>query len=189
MLPILRSRFDELERQRRAVVDELLRHSPAQLQFRPAPGAWSLADLMQHLVLVEESTLEFLRSKPPRPASTRTLAHRIRWAMFAMVAPRSIRVRVPVAAVKPVGEVPVATLLTRWDAVREQLQAHLESITEAQLPMVVMKHPIGGPLPVLETLEFIRLHLVHHGHQIRRIRSAPGWPASGAASPRAEVPA
>jgi hypothetical protein len=189
MLPILRSRFDELERQRRAVMDELLLHSPAQLQFRPGPGAWSLAELMQHLVLVEESTLEFLRSKPPRPASTRTLAHRLRWAMFATVAPRSIRVRVPVAAVKPVGDVPVDALVVRWEAAREQLGAYLDGITISQLPMVVMKHPIGGPLPVIETLEFIRLHLVHHGHQIRRIRSASGWPAADLAASRAGGPA
>jgi hypothetical protein len=185
MLPVLRSRFDELERQRRALLDDMLRHSPAQLAFRPRPGAWSLGDLIQHFVLVEVGALQFLRTKPPRPASTRTLKHRLQWTLFAMVAPRSIRVRAPFESIKPVTERPVDELVAHWDAAREQLAAHLEGITEPQLPLIVFKHPIGGPLPIAETLDFLRLHVVHHGHQIRRIRSAAGWPAGAPSADRA----
>jgi hypothetical protein len=185
MLPVLRSRFDQLERQRRALLDELLRHSPAQLAFRPVPGAWALADLMQHFVLVEEGTIQFLRTKPPRPVSSRTLKHRVQWAHFGMIAPRSIRVRAPIESIKPVTERPVEELVARWDAARDQLAAHLEGLSEPQLPLIGFKHPIGGPLPTIETLDFLRLHLVHHGHQIRRIRAAAGWPAGAPSGDRA----
>jgi hypothetical protein len=115
--------------------------------------------------------------------------HRVQWAVFALLSPLAIRVRVPVAEVQPSADLPVEALVVRWNAVREQLAAHLAGISNTQLPLIVFKHPVGGPVPIVETLQFIRLHLVHHRHQIRRIRSARGWPASPAAASRAALTA
>jgi hypothetical protein len=43
----------------------------------------------------------------------------------------------------------------------------------------VLKHPLGGPLPIVDALDVMRLHIVHHGHQLRRIRRSGAWPAAG----------
>lgn len=187
MLPTLRSPFDRLERQRHALLDELLAHTPAQLAFIPAPGSWSLAALIQHLVLVDEGTLRFLTLKAPRPANGRTFVHRLRWMALKLAAPGPTRVRAPNAAIIPAEDVPVETLVARWEAARAALESHLERITESQLDLLVFKHPIAGPLPIIETLEFLELHLIHHGHQIRRIRGAPGWPAAAPTVPPASA--
>lgn len=187
MLPILRSRFDELERQRRALLDRLLAHTPAQLAFRPAPGAWSLVQLMEHLVLVEEGTLMFLEKKAPRPASSRTLRDQLKWAVFSRLSPMPVRVRTPTDLVVPGSEATVESLVQRWDAARERLVGYLERVDDAALPLIVFKHAIGGPLPILETLDFVGLHIRHHEHQIRRIRAASGWPAAVHSPPPARA--
>lgn len=187
MLPILRSRFDELERQRRALLDRLLAHTPAQLAFQPAPGAWSLAQLMQHLVLVEEGTLMFLEKKAPRPAASRTLRDRLKWAVFSRVSPMPVRVKTPTDLVVPRAEATVESLVQRWDAARARLTEYLERVDDAAMPLIVFKHAIGGPLPILETLDFLGLHLRHHEHQIRRIRAAHGWPADVQSPPPARA--
>ncbi len=187
MLPTLRSPFDRLERQRHALLDELLAHTPAQLAFIPAPRSWSLAALIQHLVLVDEGTLRFLTLKAPRPANGRTLVHRLRWMALKLAGAGPIRVKAPNAAIIPAEDVPVETLVARWEAARAALESHLEGITESQLDLLVFKHPIAGPLPIIETLEFLELHLIHHGHQIRRIRGAPGWPAAAPTVPPASA--
>jgi hypothetical protein len=186
MLPILRSRFDELERQRRALLDDLLAHSAEQLQYHPEPGVWSLAQLIQHLVLVEEGTLAFLEQKTPRPPSARTLRDRIKWAAFSRVSPLPLRVKTPTELVVPRSDASVESLVQRWNAARARLAAYLERIADHDLPLIVFKHAIGGALPILETLDFISLHMRHHEHQIRRIRAAPGWPAA-APSPTARA--
>lgn len=183
MLPILRSRYDELERQRRALLDDLLAHSPEQLDFHPVPGAWSLAQVMQHLVLVEEGTVEFLERKPPRPASSRTMADRAKWAFFSRVVAMPIRVKIPTPLVAPTANAPVNALVQRWDGARARLAAYLERLAESDLRSIVFKHAIGGALPIVETLEFIGGHMRHHEHQIRRIRTAPGWPAAASTTP------
>ncbi len=187
MLSTLRSSFDRLERQRHALLDELLAHTQAQLAFVPSPGSWSLAALIQHLVLVEEGTLEFLTLKAPRPANGRTLVHRLRWVAVRLLGPRPIRVKAPNAAIIPVTDVPVEKLVARWEAARAALESYLARITEPQLDLLVFKHPIGGPLPILDTLQFLEMHLIHHGHQIRRIRAAPGWPAAAPTAPPASA--
>ena len=187
MLSTLRSPFDRLERQRHALLDELLAHTPAQLAFIPAPGSWSLAALIQHLVLVEELTLRFVTLKAPRPANGRTFVHRLRWMAVRLAGPSSIRAKAPNAAIIPQEDVPVETLVTRWETVRTGIESYLEGVAEPQLDLLVFKHPIGGPLPILDTLQFLEMHLIHHGHQIRRIRAAPGWPAAAPAAPRASA--
>ena len=187
MLPILRSRFDELERQRRVLLQRLLAHTPAQLAFHPAPGVWSLAQLIQHLVLVEEGTLMFLEKKAPRPASSRTLRDRLKWAVFSRVSPLPVRVKTPTDLVVPRAEATVEALVQRWDAARVRLAEYLERVDDAALPLIVFKHAIGGPLPILETLDFVGLHIRHHEHQIRRIQAAPGWPAAVHSPPPARA--
>jgi uncharacterized damage-inducible protein DinB len=188
MLPILRARHDELERQRLALLDDLLAHSPEQLHFHYASGAWSLAQLVEHLVLVEEGTLRFLTKKTPRP-DTRPLAQRIRFHAFRLMMPLAIRVRVPVPSVLPTSDVPLEQLATRWDAARAALERYLEGVRQEQLRLLVFKHAFGGPLTVLETLDVFRLHIVHHGHQLRRIRSAPAFPSGKATAQHAGTPA
>ncbi len=187
MLSTLRSRFDRLERQRHALLDELLAHTPAQLAFIPAPGSWSLAALIQHLVLVEEGTLKFLTLKAPRPANGRTFMHRVRWTLVRLVGPGPYRAKAPNAAIIPGADVPVEKLVARWGAARVELESYLERITDPQIDLLVFKHPIAGPLPIMDTLQFLELHLIHHGHQIRRIRAAPGWPAAASPAPPASA--
>lgn len=181
MLPILRSRFDELERQRRAFVDDFRALSPDQFAFRPAAGAWSCGDVMQHLILVEEQTLRFLTGKTPRPASQRTLAQRAKFMVFRALLPRGLRVKAPVAGVIPTLETSLDELAARWDAVRAGLEQYLETRDEPGLGQLVLKHPLGGPLPIVDALDVMRLHIVHHGHQLRRIRRSGAWPAAGLA--------
>jgi len=68
----------------------------------------------------------------------------------------------------------------RWEAARAMLERYLDALTEPHLRLLVFKHAFGGPLTILETLDVFRLHIVHHGHQIRRIRGASGFPIARA---------
>ena len=49
------------------LADELADLTPAQSQFRPAPDAWSIADNLEHLVLVEDVYWEDLQSALKQP--------------------------------------------------------------------------------------------------------------------------
>ena len=176
MLPILRSRFDELEQQRRALLEQLGALSPAQLAFRPTERSWSISVVVQHLILVEEATLLFLTKKSPR-LDNRSPAERLRYATFKLLVRFPLRVKVPVPSVIPTESATLDELEPRWDVVRSSYEGYLSGVTEPQLSMLVFKHAFAGPVTILETLDVMRLHILHHRHQLRRIRTANGFPA------------
>lgn len=183
MLDLLRVRFDELERQRAALLGRLRPLSDGQLAHVPARGGWSLTGVVHHLVLVEEGSVQFLLTKPPRPASARRLADRVRWELVCLGLRTPVRVRAPTALVVPTTDATLDELVPRWDAARERLAEYLERFEPEALRHIVFKHPLGGPLDVLESLRFIRLHIAHHEHQIARIRRDPGFPAPAPREP------
>jgi hypothetical protein len=58
------------------LVDEVSGSSPAQLRFRPAPGTWSILDVVEHLVVAEpiywqdlQKAMQAPPAKPRRPAT------------------------------------------------------------------------------------------------------------------------
>ncbi len=52
------------------LVDEVSGLSPAQLQFRPAPGAWSIMEVVEHLVVAEPIYWQDLRKAMKAPPSS-----------------------------------------------------------------------------------------------------------------------
>ena len=51
------------------LVDEVSGLSPAQLQFRPAPGSWSIMEVIEHLVTAEPIYWQDLRKAMKAPPS------------------------------------------------------------------------------------------------------------------------
>jgi len=52
------------------LADEVSGLSPAQLQFRPAPGAWSIMEVVEHLVVAEPIYWQDLRRAMQAPPSS-----------------------------------------------------------------------------------------------------------------------
>jgi hypothetical protein len=54
------------------LIDEVTGLTPAQLQFRPAPGAWSILEVVEHLVVAEPIYWQDLRKAMQGRASSQT---------------------------------------------------------------------------------------------------------------------
>lgn len=61
-----------LEMTERWFTDEVSGLSPAQLEFRPAPGAWNIMEVLEHLVVVGPIYWQDLQTAVKAPATTRT---------------------------------------------------------------------------------------------------------------------
>jgi uncharacterized damage-inducible protein DinB len=172
----LAKRFARLEDARSELARELTCLSVQQQTFRPAPGAWSVAEVVDHIVRVEAAILEGA-SKPgvnrtdwkARPARLV-----LTWAVFTL----GLRIRVPerVKHVTPSADAALDDALRRWGEVRERMREFLAQLTPEQLGQLAIKHPIAGPFSYRDFLAFPEWHLRHHRRQIARIRRAPGFP-------------
>ncbi|HMU60458.1 MAG TPA: DinB family protein [Gemmatimonadales bacterium] len=177
MLSELSSRLATLDETREAFLAPIRAASDLQRSFRPAPGAWSMLDVTEHLVLAEEKSLLGMLKGPP-PGTTITPLARVRMAMVLLVMQTDLRVKVPVARVLPTGSVALGELEARWGDARRGLERFLEPITEPEARSARFRHPIGGWVSVGTGVTFYAAHIRHHARQVRRLHRAAGFPAA-----------
>ena len=177
MLRRLADRLVALDRARHTFLAPVLEAGAAQLRFRPAPGAWSMLDVTEHLVLAEEKSLLGMLKGPP-PGTTVTLVAHARMVMVRLVMKTDIRVKVPVARVIPQGTVTLQDLVARWSESQRGLAAFLDSIPGADAGAARFRHPIGGWVTADAGVAFLADHIGHHARQVERIRRAAGYPSA-----------
>lgn len=182
MIEPLAARFQQLERDREAAEAQLAGLTPAQRTFRVREDAWTIPEVVDHVVRVERSVLEGAR----KPGVQRTewrpkrLKRLLVWAAFRL----GVRIRVPqrVRHVTPERGVDLEEVRARWSVLREEWREFLSTVTPDQLGQLAVKHPIAGPFSYRDVLKFLEWHLRHHRRQIGRISRA------SAAAGLAEVP-
>lgn len=140
---------------------------------RPRAGGWSLAEVVEHLVLVEVGLASAL-AKAPSPQRPRRFG-RGQWFRFQglrIALKWGVRIKAPVESILPTGELPWHALLSRWEEQRRGLEEWLLSVDPGLLQDPRFRHPIVGWLTVPQALIFTADHLEHHYPQIERFERA-----------------
>lgn len=144
--------------------------APDLRERRPSAESWSMVDVIEHLVLVEQGTAAAL-AKPPTPGRAREMP-RGQWLRFQglrVALKTGIRIEAPIEAVLPRRELPWHALLSRWEERRRELEEWLLMVDPSILGTPRFRHPIAGWLDVPQSLTFIGDHLAHHIPQLDRI--------------------
>ena len=155
----------------RAAVDSV---SPELRETRQSPDRWSVAEVLEHLVRVEEQLTRFLGGKLSEarvsgqlvPATddspiTGSLRH-----------DRVIDRRRPVTAgerVLPRGEMDSATAWAALESARLKLHDVVMSVDGLNLETFTLPHPALGPINGYQWILFIGSHEARHAAQIREI--------------------
>lgn len=173
MTQTIRRRFDKLERQKCEVLSVLARLSTPQLYFRPTPGAWCALEVLDHLIRVEESTLQTVREHLPNGISI-SLRDRAGGLFITSVMLSPMRVKVPPSAsmVMPAATKDLSACAASWTEVREKMANLLGSLQPAQGRIGLFRHPVSGWMTMTDTLRFLSAHLQHHRYQLSRLKSA-----------------
>lgn len=130
----------------------------------PAPGRWSAAEVVEHLVLAERAVLAFvagpLREAPPAPVPTIGDAR-----LLAVTLDRTRRHRAPERCA-PAGRWTVrGPLLDAFDAARAATLAHLRDAGD-ELAAHAAPHPALGWLDGRQWLLFAAAHAERHVAQL-----------------------
>ena len=142
--------------------------TPEQWHFRPAEGKWSVAELAEHIVLVEKRVMGALApseggTSPKRDATVRRV-----------VPDRSTKVEAP-APVSPRGRFATpAAWEEEFRAVRARTIHWLETTSEPR--GVAFTHFIFGPLDGYQWTLFASAHLERHLNQLEEIMQHPTFP-------------
>lgn len=164
-----------LQQTRDGVVAATKGLSEAQLKFKPAPDRWSVAEVLEHITIVEGalySNVTEIVMKAPAGAPDRDTA-KIDAQVFAVVPDRTHKVKAPEQFV-PTGRWPAADTLDQFLKTRERTTAFFESTPDLRAH-VGGQSPLG-PLDGYEWIMFIAAHSARHTKQILEVKADPSFP-------------
>lgn len=163
----LHSTADQL----RTAVDGL---SPTQASFKPNPSRWSIAEIVEHIALIE-TRIHSLIDRLPHAAIAESGRNddEIDAVVLARVPDRSVRVEAP-APVCPTGQYTVSDSLERFREARTHTLQLLASATH--LRGRVLPHPIFGNWDGYQWLLAAGSHSARHTAQIHELKADPSFP-------------
>ncbi|MBA3497291.1 MAG: DinB family protein [Gemmatimonadales bacterium] len=173
----LQRQYARLERQRAALLDRLGTYGDVQHAYQPDAECWSLAGVVQHLVLVEEALVRNGRKQAATRPARVTLPSRVKARIVLSVLARDTRIRAPVAAIVPQTHVPIALLGPRWAAARTDLLKYLDELPGPVWLRTAFYHPRTDWITASGGLRFLEAHCAHHFRQIDRIIGSASFPA------------
>jgi hypothetical protein len=152
--------------------------SPAQWNFRPASGGWSIAEILEHLALVENAFMhsvgpQLSRNSPAELFRARQLPDAL--LIDSVGRDRSKRSKAPVP-VSPTGRWSRTETLERLVAARAQTTQFLSSNPELRRGAV--KHPGLGFLDGFQWVLFLAAHTERHMRQIFEVKGEPAFPST-----------
>jgi uncharacterized damage-inducible protein DinB len=157
--------------------------SPRQLHFRPAPGRWTVAECLEHIVTVERRVLDLIQKNleaGPDPSKRSAFEGQDR-EMIADVAGRVTRFEAPQMLV-PTGQFSDDRFLTEFEAARRQTRDFAAS-TDADLRRHFHQHPAFGDLDLYQWCLLIAAHCDRHRTQSEEVMASPGFPQKQANAP------
>jgi hypothetical protein len=151
--------------------------TPAQWNFKPAPARWSIAEVSEHLTLVEQGLGGLVRTGlTPIPRFSADSAGKLEAAVRGLYGDRTRKMNSPEGFV-PTGQyASQAELVSAYDAAR---RTNLEFLRTTREPLRARgsEHPaFGGPIDAAHWLVVIGAHMDRHIQQIEEVKRAEGYP-------------
>jgi hypothetical protein len=154
--------------------------SSEQRRYRPAPGRWSVADILEHLTTVEARVLEMVAKAleaPPDPSKRAALDDQ---ALIADVAGRITRFAAP-DFLAPTGKWRDDQLWQEFDAARKRTREFVAA-TDAELRRRFLPHPVFGELDCYQWLLLLAAHCDRHRVQGEEVKASAGFPRAATAN-------
>jgi len=149
--------------------------SEAQLKFKPGPDRWSVAEVLEHITLVEDSIFQNVTEKvmkAPAGAPDRDMA-KIDALILTALPDRSNKRQAPPQFV-PTGRWTEEETLDHFLKSRAKTIQFLESTPD--LRAHVVDSPLGQPMDAYEWLLFMAGHSERHTKQILEVKADPNFP-------------
>ena len=169
MLTDIQEKFERLTQTRRALLLHLDSLPPEALSFKAAPDKWSIIEVVEHLVIVEEDFLKQVTTNKPSPPLDSESRSLEKYQTVIKVMERDIPVDVPHESMEPQGRLGLDKLIGQWDDIRIKMKGFLGEINSENKDDMVYQHPYAGRLDISETLHFIDVHFDNHVRHIDKI--------------------
>lgn len=139
---------------------------PERFKKRPAENEWSVAEIIDHLHLVEERVIAELEkglgSAPQKPGFLNKFIPK------SIVASRLVRVKAP-KAVLPTNAPEKQTAMANLESTRKRLKELCAKEGPVRMRQVVVRHPFLGRIDGTAAVSFLSYHELRHYKQITEV--------------------
>lgn len=162
-----------LEKTREGYLHTARSLSREQLQYKPAPDRWSVAEVLEHIIIVERRVLGSIKKTVQQAPNTPKSTFEDEF-LVSRVATRNGRFKGP-DVLMPKGQWPEDQLPLEFEAVRRR-SIEFAGATQAELRQHTFPHPLFGELDCYQWLLLIPAHCERHLAQAAEVMAEPGFP-------------
>jgi len=151
--------------------------SASQLTFRPAPGVWTVAEIVEHLSITETGMIRVIHSlteKAESAGGSAALGFEVTLD-DGIVTGGTGKVRTRPEA-EPTGTISAADSLGRLRAIQADLLGLRPRLSAVDVTAVKFAHRTLGDMTLGQWCAFIGAHEARHLGQIRSVVSSAGFP-------------
>ena len=173
----LQRRYEAAETRRAELKHTTSALGDAQLNWSPDAETWSARQIVQHLVLGDETVGRACEPGAPKQGMGQYRLVPRAWmrALALGVLNHNIVVPLPLPELEPAEYVALPELFRRWDSARLETRRVLEGVAPGQTPY---SHPVVGPLTAVQMLDLEEAHTKYHMRQMERLMRLPGFPGT-----------
>jgi hypothetical protein len=168
----LQTVYDALQQQREAVLAQVKLADKSIFTHSPAPGKWSLSQILTHLMTAEKLSVGYMKKKVQAADHLKNagLAEAFRLWTLTIAQRVPLKYKAPrVVTDNTPNDLPLDELIRQWDQVRDDLATLLANLDEKNLNKVIYRHPIAGRLSAHQAVVTLIEHFAHHKPQIERL--------------------
>jgi DinB family protein len=165
---LLKRTFSRLNSIHRNLAITVAAVDPSLVAVRPAEDQWSIAEVLDHLCLVEERVLAELEKGAAAPPQKAGVMKKL--IPMALISWRFVKVKAP-RAVHPTSDLSREQLLEKYDRTRDRLKEFCFLQGADRLKQILFRHPLLGKIDGVATVSFIAFHERRHHKQIQEILS------------------
>jgi hypothetical protein len=167
--------IDRLQKTEQELMQLVSGVSDAQWAFKPAPERWSIAEVVEHIVLAEALLFDTAVTSLDRQADRAWEATLVKTDLLRKALPnRSRRVDAP-AAIRPQQAMSRADVMARYAEQRKRALAYARD-SDRPVKAHTAPNPFFGDLNAYQWLLYIPLHNERHNQQIAEVKTSAGYP-------------
>lgn len=169
----LKEQWLELEAAKSEFLSIIEAWDESNLRQSPNEG-WNALQVMNHIMISEFGTLGYLQKKTSGDAADIPVAGEGSFESASKLneALKSDRKwAAPAVLPDPSDEDDFHVAVAKWSKLRQKLGMFLENLDSAYHDKEIFRHPFAGRINLEQTMQFLTNHIVHHKHQLHRIKA------------------
>lgn len=172
MTKTVERQLDKLHKDLIELLKDLEGYSERRLNMNPTTKKWSVFQVMHHLALVEELSIQYVERKLSHNPELKKATVLTSFRKVALTALLSSPIKAQAPSAVGTEQLPDTStfweIAKKWKNQREDLRKYLADLPEEYYTKEIYKHPFAGRVTIGGMLQFFQQHFDRHKKQIYR---------------------